>query len=66
MGGESWTIERIDDEWADLRQGDYLYCVPLSQLPDDVEEGDRLRAPNSSASGASRWVADGQKTRKSA
>lgn len=65
MGGESWTIERIDEKWADLRQGDYVYCVPLSQLPEDVDEGDRLRAPSASGSGASRWVSD-ERTARSA
>lgn len=55
MGDESWTIERIDNEWADLRQGDYVYCVPLSELPEGVEQGDRLRAPSASGSGGGRW-----------
>lgn len=63
MGDESWTIERIDDEWADLRQGDYVYCVPVSELPQDVEQGDRLRAPNASGSGSSRWVMADPKVR---
>lgn len=63
MGDESWTIERIDDEWADLRQGDYVYCVPISELPQDVDKGDRLRAPSSSGSGGSRWVTADRKVR---
>lgn len=56
MGNETWTIERIENEWADLRQGEYLYCVPVSQLPRNVEVGDRLTAPRSTGSGPSRWT----------
>lgn len=63
MGNESWIIERINDEWADLRQGDFLYCVPVSELPQNAEQGDRLRAPNGSGAGGSRWVTEGPKVK---
>lgn len=63
MGDESWRIERIDEDWADLRQGDYVYCVPVSELPQDVQEGDSLRAPNASGSGATNWVSEGPRVR---
>lgn len=63
MGNESWTIERIDDGWADLRQGEFLYCVPVSDLPQNVKQGDRLRAPSGSSTGTSRWVTEGPKVR---
>ncbi len=63
MGDESWTIERIDDDWADLRQGDYVYCVPLSDLPQGVEQGDRLRARSASGSGSARWVTEDRRAK---
>lgn len=63
MGDESWTIERIEDDWADLRQGDYVYCVPLSDLPQGVEQGDRLQARSASGSGSARWVPEDRKAK---
>lgn len=63
MGNESWTIVQIDEEWADLRQGEYVYCVPVSQLPQGATEGDRVRAPSSSGSGVTRWVSDETRAR---
>lgn len=44
---DGWTVSEIHGRWAVLRQGSFLYSVPVDRLPSGLSRGTELRAEGS-------------------
>lgn len=44
----TWRVASMEEGWAELRRADFLFVVPVEQLPSGVETGEVLDAQGGS------------------